>query len=684
MKLNMVILQSNKEMQEKFRISVQNKFSALEEIEDVEQQWEKLKTSINDAAKEIIPDRTTKAKKKWMTEEILNLMEDRRINKNNQDEYERLNKEIRHKGNLAKETWLKKQCEEMENQNSKDLHRKIKDLCHTKTGGSTGCLKSKDGNIIMDKDKILERWTEYIGDLYNDNRDEDRRIESNNDGPSIMEEEVSTALKKMKDGKAVGPDNITTEMIKALEGFGITTLTKLINNIYDTGHIPSDLSKSIFIALPKKPNANECKNHRTISLMSHVTKILLRIIMMRIRNTILPEIAQEQCGFIEGKGTVNALYIIRTIIERALEVQKDLHLCFIDYTKAFDKVKHNNIIVILEALNIDGKDLRIIKNMYWEQTAAIRIKNEISEFIQIKRGVRQGCVLSPDLFSLYSENIMRHVKEMPGISIGGHNVNNLRYADDTVLIAEDEEHLQTLLDVIVKESEKLGLSLNSRKTETMVVSRKTLNPTCNIKINGTTLRQTQQFKYLGTIISSDGKCHTEVKSRISQAKMTFHKMKHILTNINLSLETRKRVLKSYIEPILVYGCEAWTISRQVERTIEATEMWFIRRILRIPWTARETNEDVLTEANHNRQLITNIRRRQAKFIGHIMRKGELERTVTTGKLNGKRARGRQREKIMDNLSTWLGTVRATDTIIATQNRVKWRSMIAHASRQGTR
>ena len=262
-----------------------------------------------------------------------------------------------------------------------------------------------------------------------------------------MEKEVSTALKKRKDGKAVGPDNITIEMIKALEGFGITTLTKLINNIYDTGHIPLDLSKSIFIALPKKQNANECENHCTISLMRHVTKILLRVIMMRIRNKILPEIAQEQCGFIEGKGTVNALYIIRTIIERALEVQKDLHLCFIDYTKAFDKVKHDNIIDILEALNIDGKDLSIIENMYWEQTAAIRIKNEISEFIQINRGVRQGCVFSPDLFSLYSENIMRHIEEMSGISIGGHNVNNLRYADDTVLIARDEEHLQTLLDV---------------------------------------------------------------------------------------------------------------------------------------------------------------------------------------------------------------------------------------------
>ena len=240
--------------------------------------------------------------------------------------------------------------------------------------------------------------------------------------------------------------------------------------------------------------------------------------MMRVRNKILPEIAQEQCGFMEGKGTVNAIYMIRTTIERALEVQKDLHLCFIDYTKAFDKVRHDKIIDMLEVLNIDGKDLRIIKNMYWEQTAAIRIENEISKFIQIKRGVRQGCVLSPDLFSLYSENIMRHIPELPGISIGGHNVNNLRYADDTVLIAEDEKHLQELLNVIVQESDNMGLSLNIKKTETMVISRKTPTQTCNIKINGTTLKQVQHFKYLGTIISSDGRCHTEIKSRSVKQK----------------------------------------------------------------------------------------------------------------------------------------------------------------------
>ncbi|GFN88374.1 2-aminoadipate transaminase [Plakobranchus ocellatus] len=222
-------------------------------------------------------------------------------------------------------------------------------------------------------------------------------MKNNFAGPPIMKEEVETAIKKMKHGK----DNISVELIEALEDFGIGKVTHLLNEIYDSGEIPTDLSKSIFIALPKKPGATECELHRTISLMSQITKILLKIIMLRIRNKIKPEIAEEQCGFVEDKGTSNAIYILRTLIERALEAQKDVYLCFIDYTKAFDRVRHNEIITQLKQLNIDGKDLRIIKTMYWEQTAAMRIENKTSTFQDIKRGVRQGCVLSPDLFSLY-------------------------------------------------------------------------------------------------------------------------------------------------------------------------------------------------------------------------------------------------------------------------------------------
>ncbi|XP_063596221.1 uncharacterized protein LOC134773075 [Penaeus indicus] len=234
------------------------------------------------------------------------------------------------------------------------------------------------------------------------------------EGPPILQDEVRYVLKKMKHGQAPGPDKVTIEMFDALEEYGIDLITTLINNIYDTGHIPSDLLKSNFIALPKKAGAIECGLHRTINQISHLTKVLLRIVMLRARK-IKPEIAEEQCGFVEGKGTTNALYILRTLSERALEVQQDLYLCFIDYTKALDIVNHETIMKILEDINLNGKDLRIIQNI---------------------------------------EIIMRNIEGMPGAMVGGQNINNLRYADDTVLIVGNEEDLQSLVNTINEESEK--------------------------------------------------------------------------------------------------------------------------------------------------------------------------------------------------------------------------------------
>ncbi|GFO24253.1 retrovirus-related pol polyprotein from type-1 retrotransposable element r2 [Plakobranchus ocellatus] len=215
--------------------------------------------------------------------------------------------------------------------------------------------------------------------------------------------------------------------------------------------------------------------------MSHITKILLKIITLRIRNKIKPEIAEEQRGFVEDKGTSNAIYILQTLIEHALEAQKDVYLCFIDYTKAFDRVRHDEIITQLKQLKI--------KTMYWEQTAAMTIENKTSTFQDIKRGVRQGCVLSPDLFSLYSEIIMRNLENHPGIKVGGQNINNLRYVDDTMLIAENKEDLQKLLNIVEEESRKKGLELNGKKTEVMVISRKQVSPKCDIFINEVKLKQ---------------------------------------------------------------------------------------------------------------------------------------------------------------------------------------------------
>ena len=353
-----------------------------------------------------------------------------------------LNKEIKKKCSEAKDKWLNQQCLEIENNfniNTKNAHKKINEITGKPRYTSSGCIRSKSGTILIEKNEILNRWSEYIEELFDDNRMSKRNIRKNMEGPPIMKDEVRQAIKSMKGNKATGPDGIFVEMIQSLNELGVDAITNLVNKKYDTGEIPEDLTKSIFIAIPKKSGTTECKLHRTISLMSHVTKILLKVLMMRMRNKIKSEIAEEQYGFMTDKSTRNAIFILRMLIERTTEVKHDIYLCFLDYKKAFDKVKHDNLFKILEKLDIDGKDLRLVRNLYWERKAAMKVNNDISEYINIKRGVRQGCVLSPDLFNIYSEMILRVLEDIEGVKVGGYNCNNLRYTNDTVLITSSEK-----------------------------------------------------------------------------------------------------------------------------------------------------------------------------------------------------------------------------------------------------
>ena len=133
-------------------------------------------------------------------------------------------------------------------------------------------------------------------------------------------------------------------------------------------------------------------------------------------------------------------------------------------------------------------------------------------------------------------------------------MNNIRYAGDTVLIADNENELQEMLDTVKKKEKK-------KKTEVMVISKKNCTPACNIVMNGTVLKQVHKFNYLGSLITSDGRCINEIKRRMAQAKASFQNMKSILTNKRLSLGVRKRVLQCYIEPILLYGCESWSMGK---------------------------------------------------------------------------------------------------------------------------
>ena len=466
----------------------------------------------------------------------------------NTPEYEALNKEIKKSCKAAKEEWFNKKCDDIEHHlnvnGTKKMHDCIKEIAGvTKSSSSTGCIKDKNGNMLFEGDKVLERWAEYVGELFDDARP-DLPIPSNDRGPPILRCEVEKAISNSQLGKAPGDDGITTEMLRLLEDFGIDKLTELFNEIYSTGVYPDELLlMSVYTTLPKQPTATECSNFRTISLMAHTLKIFLKVIQARIGTKIDAEVGPTQFGFRPGSGTREGIFCYNILAQKHIEVDKDMYTCFIDYSKAFDRVHHNQLIKCLEKIGIDGRDIRVITNLYWHQKAAIRIQDQLSPLIPIKRGVRQGCVLSPYLFNIYTEFIFRESNELKGITIHGQNINNLRYADDTALVADSVENLQKVVDKVKEVSSRGGLEMNVKKTKTMITSRKPENKSVEIKVDNETLQQVLNFIYLGAEINQDIRSDKEIERRCNIAKEKFSKIANLLTSKKLKITTKLRIVK---------------------------------------------------------------------------------------------------------------------------------------------
>ena len=400
----------------------------------------------------------------------------------------------------------------------------------------------------------------------------------------------------------------------------------------------------------KNPRANECGDYRTISLMPHITKLFLRIILNRIKYKIDNEIGEEQFGFRANNGTREATFCFNIISQKFITVLKEIYACFIDYSKAFDRVHHSQIVECLEKIGIDGKDIRIITNLYWQQKAAIRIQGETSQYTSIERGVRQGCRLSPYLFNIYTEFIFRKSEERIGINLGGRNINNLRYADDTVLMAEKIDDLQTLETEVKANSKEAGLDMNINKTKVMVVSKNHIE-TCII-INDKKLEQVETFKYLVQKNTGDGKSEQEIKERIGMAKTQFIKMRKILTSNNISIKLRLRLVKCYILTVLTYNCETWTFNKNTEKRIEAFEMWLYRRLGKISWTEKNSNKEVCNRLSVSPTLLSHVQSRKLKYFRHFVRHDSLCKHVLEGKAEGKRQRGRQQLIWTDDIKSW--------------------------------
>ena len=243
-------------------------------------------------------------------------------------------------------------------------------------------------------------------------------------------------------------------------------------------------------------------------------------------------------------------------MEKAREFQKNIYFCFIDYAKAFDCMDHNKLWKILREMGIPDHLTCLLRNLYAGQEATVRTGHGTRDWFQIGKGAHQGCILSLCLFNLYAEYIMRNAgleEAQAGIKIAGRNINNLRYADNTTLMAESEEELKSLLMKVKVESEKFGLKLNIQKTKIMASS-----PITSWEIDGETM---SDFNFLGSKITADGDCSHEIKRCLLLGRKVMSNLDSIFKSRDITLPTNVRLVKTMVFPVVMYGCESWTVKK---------------------------------------------------------------------------------------------------------------------------
>ena len=225
-----------------------------------------------------------------------------------------------------------------------------------------------------------------------------------------------------------------------------------------------------------------------------------------------------------------------------------------------------------------------------------------------------------------------------GNKIAGRNLNNLRYADDTTLMAESEEELKSLLMKVKEETEKLGLKLNIQKTKIMASG-----PITSWQIDGEIVETVADFIFGGSKITADGYCSHEIKKRLLLGSKVMTNLDSILKSRDITLSTKVCLVKAMFFPVVMYRCESWSIRKAECLRIDAFELWCWRRRLRVPWTARRSNQSILKEISPGCSLEGLMLKLKLQYFGHLMRRADsFEKTLMLGRIEGRRRRRRQR------------------------------------------
>ncbi|WP_432422665.1 reverse transcriptase domain-containing protein [Streptococcus dysgalactiae] len=397
----------------------------------------------------------------------------------------------------------------------------------------------------------------------------------------------------------------------------------LFSKVWTTEKAPSSCRKSVVVPIFKKGPRSDCANHRGISLIPVVPKLLASTLLRRISKTREELTREEQAAFRAGRGCMDQIFTLRQLLEHRNAYQRPTIVVFLDIRAAFDSVDRSALWNCLSRNGVPAKYISILKALYQRTSGRVRAYGQLSPPFVVSSGVRQGCPISPFLFNFAIDDVLRNT--FSGLTscgielLPGNRVTDLEYADDIALLGESAQAMQTVLNRMAIEVSQFGMCFAPSKCKVLLQDWQ--EPVPVITLNGDRLNVVDNFVYLGSNIAAGGGVGDEISSRIAKARLAFANLRHLWRRRDIRLSLKGRVYKATVRSVLLYGCETWPLRAEDARRLSVFDHRCLRSIARIRWQHRVSNDEVRRRVLgiDSRPLTEVITAHRLRWLGHVLR-----------------------------------------------------------------
>ncbi|NRB81926.1 MAG: RNA-directed DNA polymerase, partial [Saccharospirillaceae bacterium] len=381
----------------------------------------------------------------------------------------------------------------------------------------------------------------------------------------ISSDEINRSILNLKNGKSSSSDMICNEMIKYLNNNGIHLLEKLFNNCLNIGCYP--WNNSIISPLHKKGNKEDPDNYRAVAVSSAIGKLFSTILLDRLiefRKQNCPD-PPNQLGFTKGAQTYDHVFTLNTITSKYKKLGKRVYAVFVDFKKAFDSVCREALFYKLSQSGITGKFYNVLRHMYTNSTAQIKMSGHVSKIISINKGTEQGHPLSPDLFKAYLSDLSPLLEKQNCPQLLDTIISHLLWADDLIILALDEETIQNQLNELNQFCSNWGVEININKTKLMIFNDSPRHPpmTHSLHLGNNTLIKVDSYCYLGINIHKSGSLSTARHELKNKATRALYSLMNTVNKTKLSYTSLCNLFDTLIKPIVLYGAPIWCPSMSI-------------------------------------------------------------------------------------------------------------------------